>query len=298
MGNSTSESFPIFQIGQSYLVFDVNTIALLRRKHNICGVLLGSIPRAPEQNVFSGIPLELMPEEARLLVTKGFAYLVDSSALHKQELQDVPKADLDAFLVDLKQRGLDFAQEKQKTAELRKAQWHDKVKAKTTPSKKQAPSIDSHGDADNEESLFDSTSSSPTPTVVRAGPKLTPYPITPTTSCPPLKAVVPSTPLPLPDVPKSYPLYELLHSSGYFIIPGLRFGCDYSAYPGDPLRFHSHFLAVGKGWNEPIDLLDIVGGGRLGTSVKKGYMLGGELEEDDGTKTGELRAFSIEWAAM
>jgi len=45
--------------------------------------------------------------------------------------------------------------------------------------------------------------------------------------------------------------------------PGLRFGCHYTVYPGDPLRFHSHFLATGADWDEEFDLLDIVGGGRL-----------------------------------
>lgn len=71
------------------------------------------------------------------------------------------------------------------------------------------------------------------------------------------------------------------------------------AYPGDPLRFHSHFLAVGAEWDEEIDLLDIVGGGRLGTAVKKGYLLGGaERKSDGGEEEGSVRTFCFEWAAM
>lgn len=71
------------------------------------------------------------------------------------------------------------------------------------------------------------------------------------------------------------------------------------AYPGDPLRFHSHFLAVGAGWDEEIDLLDIVGGGRLGTAVKKGYLLGGAERKADGSEEeGAVRTFCFEWAAM
>ena len=85
------------------------------------------------------------------------------------------------------------------------------------------------------------------------------------------------------------------------------------AYPGDPLRYHSHFLANGLQWDEEFDLLDLVGGGRLGTGVKKSFVLGG-LEAGDmekvkeGGKGGErkgndggerkVRAFSIEWAGM
>lgn len=86
--------------------------------------------------------------------------------------------------------------------------------------------------------------------------------------------------------------------------PGLRFGCQYCVYPGDPLRFHSHFLAVGKGWDEEFDLMQLVGGGRLGTGVKKGFLVGGkekrfrEVDEGEGGSEKGVRAFSIEWSGM
>ncbi|KAF2149021.1 tRNA-intron endonuclease catalytic domain-like protein [Myriangium duriaei CBS 260.36] len=119
------------------------------------------------------------------------------------------------------------------------------------------------------------------------------------TSYPPMRAYTPSNTLPLPAVPGSYPLFAYLHSKGYFLSPGLRFGCRYVAYPGDPLRFHSHFLVEGKGWNDKFELMEVVTGGRLGTGVKKGFLLGGveegkEKQESDGN----VRAFTIEWAGM
>jgi len=118
------------------------------------------------------------------------------------------------------------------------------------------------------------------------------YRVTPATS----RLLLP-TPLSTPkstvdDLPSSYPLYRHLHDKGFFMTPGLRFGCQYTVYPGDPLRFHSHFLAVGTQWDEEIDLMDIVGGGRLGTGVKKGFLLGGA------SPTGNVRTFSVEWAVM
>lgn len=78
------------------------------------------------------------------------------------------------------------------------------------------------------------------------------------------------------------------------------------AYPGDPLRFHSHFLCRSYGWEEEIDLLDLVGGGRLGTGVKKGFMIGGVeraeegegVEDGEGEGEGEVRTFCIEWGGM
>jgi tRNA-splicing endonuclease subunit Sen34 len=88
------------------------------------------------------------------------------------------------------------------------------------------------------------------------------------------------------------PVCSFLRDAGYYMTPGLRFGARYSVYPGDPLRFHAHFMANQYDWDEPIPLLDIVGGGRLATAVKKAFLIGGE-EPDVSVKM-----YSIEWAAM
>jgi tRNA-splicing endonuclease subunit Sen34 len=66
-------------------------------------------------------------------------------------------------------------------------------------------------------------------------------------------------------------------------------------YPGDPLRFHAHFLANAYEFDEEIPLLDLIGGGRLGTAVKKGFLIGGEAEAESGRK---MRTFCIEWGGM
>jgi tRNA-splicing endonuclease subunit Sen34 len=133
-----------------------------------------------------------------------------------------------------------------------------------------------------------------------------PYHITPVTSYSLFE--IPSPPAStdtelLPPVLASYDLYAHMHSKGYYLSPGLRFGCQYLIYPGDPLRFHSHFLGVGYQWDEEIRMLDIVGGGRLGTGVKKGFLIGGvetiAEEDNDGTgKEGKVRTFCIEWGGM
>jgi tRNA-splicing endonuclease subunit Sen34 len=81
--------------------------------------------------------------------------------------------------------------------------------------------------------------------------------------------------------------------------PGLRFGAKYSVYPGDPLRFHAHFMANQYGWDEEIPILDIVAGGRLATAVKKAYLIGGQQPQtDESVDDRRMRTFSIEWAAM
>lgn len=496
-------------------MFDVDVISHVRRNYNICGVLVGTIPNLSQQNVFLGIPLELMPEEARVLVEGGHAYIVDDVETHRQGFQEMSRADRLKYLAEMDRQGTEAAkeslaaQEKKKDVALKKKGLRKETagEAKTAPSvvdstatvestKTATSTADStasdatvhverpssagsglgfimkgSGFLEQQPSVNTSSASSvasapsvplesvespvtvasdlgssfvdlgsimkgssfmdaapvaakPTPATVPVGvaptistqysdlsssfsdlgsimkgssffdPEPAPikvkqaeveeaapllvkeddaqpeeaaaeeaqleeamqeefkavtaedpeevapqeatvpaeptaedpstslfdsYPvppaaapasnstsvftqrqyITPTTSHPPLPTPPQDPSRPLPTVPKSYPLFRFLHSRGYFFMPGLRFGCNYSVYPGDPLRYHSHFLATGLGWDEKFDLLDIVGGGRLGTGTKKAYMVGGEDPEKvkDG-KEGGVRAFSVEWASM
>lgn len=155
---------------------------------------------------------------------------------------------------------------------------------------------------DDETNFFSSSSSAPREpqrNSVASQPEA--FKITPTTSYPPLISQ-PSSGEKVPDVPASYPLFRHLHEKSYFLAPGLRFGCQYTAYPGDPLRYHSHFLCKGLEWDDEFDLLELIGGGRLGTGVKKGFLLGGEDPKTKSTSTQDeedgVRTFCIEWAGM
>lgn len=276
------EPFPISRVADRHLVFDINTATYIRREHHICGVLIGNIPQAGQQNIFNGIPLELMPEEARMLVEKGHAYLIDDVASHLQVLKLASKQEKLTYKQGLAQEGKAAAMAQRQEMASRKAKALDKIARSSPGAGSPSPSVPS-------------TPALNEPSSQRLQPML----VTPTTSSTLMKASPPSPALPLPTVSTSYPLFAHLHSKGYFLSPGLRFGCQFVAYPGDPLRFHSHFLAVGAEWEEEIDLLDIVGGGRLGTSVKKGYLLGGaERKSNGGQRDDEVRTFCFEWAAM
>ena len=46
-------------------------VARVRSEYRLCGVLAGTLPHLSQQNVFLGIPLVLLPEEAVLLVELG-----------------------------------------------------------------------------------------------------------------------------------------------------------------------------------------------------------------------------------
>ncbi|KAF2009965.1 SEN34 subunit of tRNA-splicing endonuclease [Aaosphaeria arxii CBS 175.79] len=315
-----TEPFPISRIASRYLLFDVDIISHVRRNHNMCGLLVGTIPNLSQQNVFLGIPLELMPEEARVLVEQGAAYIVDDAQAHRQGFMEMSREDRLKFLQYMDQQGHEKAMESKRMTEQRTAK---ALSAKgLKPKEEENPPVDPelvpepYRDVTmpqfrpnslasvkpvevKEESLFDSE---PAATAVSAPEnKIVPHFITPTTSHPPLPKPAIDHSIPLPVVPKSYSLYRYVQSKGYFTMPGLRFGCNYSIYPGDPLRFHSHFLGTGLGWDEEFDLLDVIGGGRLANRNKKAYLIGGEdpqVPKESVTSTEGMRVFSIEWVAM
>ncbi|KAB5576521.1 PAXNEB protein-domain-containing protein [Coniochaeta sp. 2T2.1] len=266
----------ISKIAGRYLVFDLQDVVYLRRHHNICAVFVGTMPQNPTQNIFMGLPVELLAEEASVLVNKGAAYIADDAVEHLSRLSAMDPASRKAYLQSLKtQRG-----KAQMAIDEEKAARSAEAKARhlgTQAKKKQQQSEPAVIAAAEEESITPGTSA----LLVEGNTELSP-------------AVV----------PKPSPLFAHLNSKGYFITPGLRFGGDYSVYPGDPFRFHAHFMATSYEWEEEITMLDLVASGRLGTAVKKGYMLGGQKPREVGDARGdvvdggEVRAFCMEWAGM
>jgi tRNA-splicing endonuclease subunit Sen34 len=357
--NTVEEPFPISRVAGRYLLFSIDIISHCRRNHNICGMLIGTIPNLSQQNVFLGIPLELMPEEARVLVEKGAAYIVNDEEVHQKTFGEMSREDRLKWLEEMDRRGEEVTRGTEELKERRKDKaLKEKGLRREVLEKRDESVVDSvasevtiHEDDDSsstssglgfimkgssftdtsavpstpksdgvtdETSLFDSAPASPAPSVVSTSvSKSLPsqkHFVTPTTSSPLLPNLQDAS-VELPAVPKSFPLFRYLHSLGYYHMPGLRFGCHYNSYPGDPLRYHSHFAATGMGWDDEFELLDIVGGGRLATGTKKAYMIGGEdtnvarknrAGEGAGLFSGvtgnveerEVRAFSIEWAAI
>lgn len=386
---------PISRLGHRYYLYNIAHISHLRVTHHILGTLVGSLPQSPQQNLFLGLPLELTPEEARLLVSKGVCCIVEDVAVHRSGLQNLSIEEQRDFRNLLQAEGREAAAQavrragfktesalsrldaKRREKALKALARHKGVLAGAVSENTTEASEDimetASNDNDDGEGLFSSgsavvdsatasTRNTPTPMQLLA------HAITPTTSYPPLLSLstksVPSPPTPptnisasipahpftaaalpqfntpppfptpppsppsratpepttitnrttLPPATPSYPLFAHLHSLSYYMSPGLRFGCQYCVYPGDPLRFHSHFLAVGAGWDEEIDLLTLVGGGRLGTGVKKGFLLGGVQgvgktqegeggKDEDGVEGGArdgegVRCFCVEWGGM
>jgi tRNA-splicing endonuclease subunit Sen34 len=282
----------ISRIAGRYLVFDIEDAMYIRRHHGICGVLVGTLPQNPTQNLFLGMPIEVYPEDVQLLLAQGVAYLADSPAAQLAQLKDMDADRRKAYVqsIQAQRRQAQSYVDQAKAAKMKEDHRRFQGSARSS-----ASSALNAASKRSEETLFEPTRSS-------SGPKLVGLAgITPTTAKDIAVEVEEAGHVGKTDM---YPFYAHLNSKGYFFTPGLRFGGDLSVYPGDPFRYHAHFLAKNYGWHEEISMLDIVTSGRLGTSVKKSFLLGGQKPPDDGSPEGMeehdnlVRTFSIEWGGM
>lgn len=278
----------ISKIAGRYLVFDADTAAFLRRNENVNGTLTGTAPQQPTQNIFLGLPVELRPEEAEALVRRKVAYLVDDVAAHQSVLRnpdpDARKAYLDSLKTRKQTAQRVFAEQKAKRA----AELAERHGVSASRSKKPPPT-----NADDN-ALFSSNPSEFSSRQQDSAAKS--FGVTPTSSG---SLISRETERMFgADKPDEGPLCRFLLSSGYHMTPGLRFGAKYSVYPGDPLRFHAHYMASQYDWDEEIPILDIVAGGRLATAVKKAFLIGGQEPGSEALPDGQVRTFSLEWAAM
>ena len=277
------------------------------------GCLTGTLPQIPQQNIFLGLPLELMTEEALLLIEKGAGYIVDDVRAHERGLQDMLEADRKAYLEEREEARRRGIEEHVRRAEEKRGAF---VRGRGNNDEgggggggemdsggAQAAEGDGEDDGVEGRTVFENSSASnskPASTIAGIAANAAVYYPTPSTSHdiyhrhpdPSDVQAAAAAAAPRPGRTRGYPLYKHLHENGYFLSPGLRFGCQYMAYPGDPLRFHSHFVVNGLGWDEEVEMRDVVGGGRLGTGVKKAWMVGGEDEE------GKVRTFCVEWGGF
>lgn len=78
------------------------------------------------------------------------------------------------------------------------------------------------------------------------------------------------------------------------LIPAPAEGNCYASFfpPGDPLRFHAHYIAQCWSAEDPIPLKDLLSAGRLGTSVRKTLLLCSPQPD------GKVVYTSLQWASL
>ncbi|XP_057695369.1 tRNA-splicing endonuclease subunit Sen34 [Corythoichthys intestinalis] len=89
-----------------------------------------------------------------------------------------------------------------------------------------------------------------------------------------------------------YRVFADLRGRGFYLTSAGKFGGDFLVYPGDPLRFHAHFIALCVRADQDVALSDLLAISRLGSNVKKTVLLCSP--RDDGGVTYS----SLAWSGM
>ncbi|KDQ59532.1 hypothetical protein JAAARDRAFT_33108 [Jaapia argillacea MUCL 33604] len=303
---------------QKAYVWDVDSIATLRSKHHICGLLTGTLPHLSQQNVFLGVPLVLMPEEVVFLMEREVAVIVDDPKAHppptKSELTQWTNERQSSIKAQLAQ--MEAKENKGSSAKgMTEAAVRKRIEREARRAAKAKQTVDATGEpaAEGIEVLLipdpDPRPATPTPSISTT---TIPYTVSVPTTSSSLPWYTPSTPHASYTTLKSaqdsgvwrYPsdkyerarceVFKYLWEKGYFMGIGIKFGGDYLVYPGDPLRYHSHFVAtVLESPKSVLRPMEVVAHGRLGTATKKAHLLCAWDEEK-----GEVECLSIEWAGF
>lgn len=300
------------------LVWGAEAVQALRERLGVGGRTVGALPRGPRQNSRLGLPLLLLPEEARLLAEIGAVTLVSAP-------RPDPRNHGLALASFKRQQEQSFQDQSTLAAEARETRRQELLEkiVEGQAAKKQKLEQDSGADEEGQEAggseatqgsetsddgqasaeQEGADSSSPQP-----GPSngVTPLPrsallIQLATARPrPVKAKPLDWRVQSKDWPHAgrpahelrYSIYRDLWERGFFLSAAGKFGGDFLVYPGDPLRFHAHYIAQCWSAEDPIPLQDLVSAGRLGTSVRKTLLLCSPQPD------GKVVYTSLQWASL
>lgn len=274
----------------------------IREEHGLVGNLVGALVRKPRQNTRLGLPLQLQPEEARLLVEIGAARLV----YHGLADQDVSVVGADVSSdVDEKESYAKFLRQSYEE------QWKMALQEKKCKleglseriaegrSKRKRPHVE------QEEEPMESSSQGPIKELLNLEqtfhfPKEAMMVQIPTArirlgSEKEVNIQEVSSEWPYPGQKNHearYRVFKDLWQKGYYLTNGGKFGGDFLVYPGDPMRFHAHYIAICSPQEKDIALSDIITAGRLGTNVKKTVLLCSANQD------GQVTYTSLQWSGL
>lgn len=273
VGVSVCDSAPLL-----WRVQDLRSV----RRRGLVGALLGSLPRSPRQNCRMGRPLLLLPEEERLL-TESCATAADMPAPR----QDVAQLEQQLRRHEEEQQK-SFEEQSMLALEDRRTSL---LRAMTSGSPPEAGDIDEslQRRLDDLECSFVFPHSALVVqlSTARAGLGY----------CPEARAFLQA------EQPirgghnelsrdTKYQVFRDLRAQGFYMTSAGKFGGDFLVYPGDPLRFHAHFIALCLAEDEAMNLLDILAVARLGSNVKKTVLLCSP------TADGAVTYTSLQWSGM
>uniref|UniRef100_A0A8C2WNX9 tRNA-splicing endonuclease subunit Sen34 n=1 Tax=Cyclopterus lumpus TaxID=8103 RepID=A0A8C2WNX9_CYCLU len=265
VGVSLCDSAPLL-----WRVEDLRTV----RSQGLVGALLGSLPRTPRQNVRLGRPMLLLPEEERLLTERHAAAAAPGDQVSSPAANQVQQHREDQQRSYEEQSVL--ALEDRKSALLR---------AMTSSHTDEA--LQGRLEALDRSFTLPSSALAVQLSTARAG----------LSYCPEARDFLRADrPIRGQDElschASRYQVFRDLRGRGFYLTSAGKFGGDFLVYPGDPLRFHAHFISVCLSLDESVCLLDVLAVSRLGSNVKKTVLLC-----SPGTD-GRVLYTSLQWSGM
>ncbi|CAH1104731.1 unnamed protein product [Psylliodes chrysocephalus] len=225
------------------LLYNVNDWSTLREQFRIVGEIVGNSLQVPS------LPIKISPEEACLLVDKNIV-----------TIQESPK---EITKTDAEKRKLE-----QYETELLDAQTMEYKRARRDQLETVADQImvKQNNDKTREEIISEELAKL---TAVTRDNMIWPTNLSASTS-----AYENLKPVDINDIlklttPVKKAVYSDLWHKGYYVTQGDKFGGHFLAYAGDPVCHHALFIVRCKDESERIFSMDLIGFGRLGSSVKK-----------------------------
>nr|NP_001373677.1 tRNA-splicing endonuclease subunit Sen34 isoform 2 [Danio rerio] len=250
------------------------------RSEGVIGALVGSLARQPRQNVRLGRPLELRPEEALLLLEEE-----KSTAAVRLDTQDFEDREAHSEAVRLYEASLESSYQEQCVLAL-----EDKKKTLNRVMNEKENGTEGSGSAVRErlEALDQSFRFPWSAMAVQLCTARSGF-----SHCPEERSFH-STDCPMPrdeHLNTRFSVYRDLRNKGYYLTSAGKFGGDFLVYPGDPLRFHAHYIALCVSLDEEMPVCDILAIARLGSNVKKTVLLCSPQD-------GDVVYSSLQWSSM
>ncbi|KAK1785307.1 hypothetical protein P4O66_018704 [Electrophorus voltai] len=289
-GNAAKDrTIQISICGSTPLLWRSVDIKQSRDEVGVIGTLIGSLARQPRQNNRLGRPLEILKEEARLLLETGEATDVRHPDKSKK-VSESGESHLNA--VQFYQARLDRSYEEQCSLALeeKKAVLHRVMDEKQNSNEGPERAVRERLCSLEKSFSFPRSAMAVQLCTARAG----------FSHCPEELAFL-AADWPEPRDKRSearFRVYKDLRRKGFYLTAAGKFGGDYLVYPGDPLRFHAHFIALCMPMDESSPLSDILTIARLGSNVKKTVLLCSPRDPSDSQVEGDVVYSSLQWSGM
>ncbi|KAG8434077.1 hypothetical protein GDO86_012449 [Hymenochirus boettgeri] len=295
-------------------VWKAEDVQVIREQHGLVGNLVGALVRKPRQNNRLGLPLQLLPEEARLLVEIGAASVVHSCLSNKEQQNDDNSEMVSAgssltndgeplhtgedayeqYLSESYKEQRNFAlKDKRRTLESladRIAEGRTRRKRQRCEQAGESNELPALGPIKELQNLEENFIFPKEAMMIHLPTARTAVGNVKEVDLNQASAHWPYYGQETHEV--RYKVFRNLWQKGYFLTNGSKFGGDFLVYPGDPMRFHAHYIVICYPYKKEIPLSDIISAGRLGTNVKKTVLL------CSADKEGAVTFTSLQWSGL